>query len=221
MLSNTVYLGEAKPKGTPLSDLTEGILIKINEDGSPVEFYLAKHNYEPDLNGQGRELVVRKDCFDQQAWNSAGINTYANSTMDSWLNNAYKNKLAANTLSLIVPTKIRYTYGNASSAMGTLERAVFLLSAYELGYSKSSFNNEGTTLPNVTIYQIAKLNGSVVTHWTRTPSTYSTSFTKYAAYIETGGSASLDSCIDIHGSRPCFTLPATALVDPDLNLMES
>ena len=52
----------ATPKaGTPLSELTEGTIIKINENGSPVEFYLAKHSYEPTLNGEGRELVVRKD----------------------------------------------------------------------------------------------------------------------------------------------------------------
>src|SRR5699024_368444 len=33
--------------GTPLSQLAEGTLIKILENGSPVEFYLAKHSYEP------------------------------------------------------------------------------------------------------------------------------------------------------------------------------
>ena len=33
--------------GTPLGNLAEGTLIKILENGSPVEFCLAKHSYEP------------------------------------------------------------------------------------------------------------------------------------------------------------------------------
>lgn len=83
--------GSATPKaGTPLSQLSEGTIIKILENGSPVEFYLAKHNYEPGLNGEGRELVVRKDIYDQRQWNSSRVNTWASSTMRSWLNGAYK-----------------------------------------------------------------------------------------------------------------------------------
>ena len=39
--------------GTMLSDFEEGALVKLNENGSPVEFYVTKHDYEPDLNGAG------------------------------------------------------------------------------------------------------------------------------------------------------------------------
>ena len=60
--------------GTPLSQLAEGTLIKILENGSPVEFYLAKHSYEPILNGEGRELLVRKDIHSNQGWNGLGDN---------------------------------------------------------------------------------------------------------------------------------------------------
>lgn len=52
--------------GTAIGDLDEGAIIKLNESGAPVEFYVAKHDYEPDLNGAGRTLVVRKDVYDQR-----------------------------------------------------------------------------------------------------------------------------------------------------------
>ena len=48
------------PSGIPLSDYAEGDLIKLNEGGSPVDFYVAKHDYESSLNGAGRTLVDRK-----------------------------------------------------------------------------------------------------------------------------------------------------------------
>ena len=54
------------PSGIPLSDYEEGDIIKLNEGGSPVEFYVAKHDYESSLNGAGRTLVVRKDCYDNR-----------------------------------------------------------------------------------------------------------------------------------------------------------
>ena len=202
------------PSGIPLSDYAEGDIIKLNEGGSPVEFYVAKHDYEPDLNGAGRTLVVRKDCYDQRQWHTSNVNAYASSAIDSWLNSTYKNMLDADIRALIGSTKIRYTPGNGNTTMGTLDRAVFLLSAYELGKSESWFNKEGTTLPNATNYQIAKLNGSPVDQWTRSPSTNNT----YGAmFLTSDDSYSFRNCNNSYGSRPTFTLPSTLLFNPDTN----
>ena len=44
-----------------LSEISEGEIIKLKENGSLVDFYVAKHNYESGLNGEGRTLLVRKD----------------------------------------------------------------------------------------------------------------------------------------------------------------
>ncbi len=42
----------SKPVTTAsLSTFAEGSIVKINESGSPVEFYVAKHDYESALNG--------------------------------------------------------------------------------------------------------------------------------------------------------------------------
>lgn len=99
-----------------------------------------------------------------------------------------------------------------NTTMGTLDRAVFLLSAYELGKSESWFNKEGTTLPNATNYQIAKLNGSTVVQWTRSPST---SYTSYAIYLYTNGNVYHYYCTNTRGSRPAFTLPSNLYVSDD------
>ena len=195
-----------------LGQVSEGTIVKINENGSPVDFYVSKQNYESGLNGAGRTLVVRKDVYDQRQWHSSNVNAYASSAIDSWLNSTYKNMLDADIRSLIGTTKIRYTPGNGNTTMGTLDRAVFLLSAYELGKSERWFNKEGTTLPNATNYQIAKLNGSTVVQWTRSPYTVNTD---YAVDLNTSGSVSGSDCTDTNGSRPAFTLPSSLYVSDD------
>lgn len=36
-----------------LNNIAEGTVVKINENNTPVEFYVAKQDYEADLNGGG------------------------------------------------------------------------------------------------------------------------------------------------------------------------
>ena len=218
MLNNTLYFGQAGPKGTEISTLEVGTLVKINENGAPVEFYVAKHDYESSLNGSGRTLVVRKDCYDNRVWDSGNVNAYASSNLDSWFNSTYKNMLDADIRSLIGTTKIRYTPGNGNWTVGTLERAVFALSATELGQSASWFNVEGSALPIASTLQVAHLNGSTNTQWTRSPRM---SVTNLAAFLDSYGGALDNRCYTSHGSRSAFTLPSTALVDQDLNLIKT
>ena len=56
-----------------LGQVSEGTIVKINENGSPVDFYVSKQNYESGLNGAGRTLVVRKDVYDQRQWHSSNV----------------------------------------------------------------------------------------------------------------------------------------------------
>lgn len=202
------------PSGIPLSDYEEGAIIKLNEGGSPVEFYVAKHDYEPDLNGAGRTLVVRKDTYDDRVWDSGNVNAYASSDLDSWFNSTYKNMLDADIRSLIGTTKIRYTPGNGNNTVGTLERAVFALSATELGKSEVWFNVEGSALPIASTLQVAHLNGSTNTQWTRSPRTNDT---VSAVFLASNGVVRNNYCGDSYGSRPIFTLPSTLLFNPDTN----
>lgn len=197
--------------GTPvqLSELTEGDIVKINESGNPVDFYVTKHDYESGLNGSGRTLVVRKDCYDNRVWDSGDVNAYAGSDIDTWFNGTYKNMLDADIRSLIGTTKIRYTPGNGNWTVGTLERAVFALSATELGQSESWFNVEGSALPIANTLKVAHLNGSANTQWTRSPYTGNANLVIYLS--STGNDGSI-SCSVSYGSRPAFTLPGDAYV---------
>ena len=200
--------------GIPVNNLPNGTLINIPENGSPVLFYKAKSDYESDLNGTGRQLMVRKDCYDNRVWDNGNVNAYASSDLDSWFNSTYKNMLDADIRSLIGTTKIRYTPGNGNWTVGTLERAVFALSLTELGQSRPYANTEGSALPIANTLKVAYLNGSATSQWTRSPFTYDT---LSAWRLGSNGSAGVYSCYYSYGSRPCFTLPATAMVDPTPN----
>ena len=190
---------------TTLGNKSTGSIIKLKENGTLVDFYVAKHDYESSLNGTGRTLVVRKDVYDQRQWHSSNVNAYASSTIDSWLNSTYKNLLDADIRSLIGTTKIRYTPGNGNNTVGTLERAVFALSATELGQSASWFNVEGSALPIASTLQVAHLNGSTNTQWPRSPNK---SAPPYAVYLSSNGGVVSGYCSYSYGSRPTFTLPS-------------
>lgn len=200
-----------------LGSLSEGSIIKINENGSLIEFYVSKQNYEAELNGEGRTLIVRKDCYNVRAWNSSNVNTYSSSSIDSWLNGTYKALLNTNIQNSVGTTKFKYTLGNGDFTVTTLERAVFLLSATELGRTSSFTTTEGFVLDIANILQIAYKDGSATAQWTRSPSTYST---KWACYLSSIGEANHTNCTDIHGSRPAFTLPSTIKIDENGQVIE-
>lgn len=197
---------------TTLGNKSVGSIVKLKENGVLVDFYVAKHDYENGLNGSGRTLVVRKDCYDTRQWHTSNVNAYATSAIDTWLNSTYKNLLDADIRGVIGTTKIKYTPGNGNTTVGTLERAIFLLSVTELGRSASYANTEGTALSIASSLQIAYLNGSAVVQWTRSPRTGNT---YYACCLDTNGLVGSSSCYGTLGSRPAFTLPSTLSVSDD------
>lgn len=197
---------------TTLGNKSVGSIVKLKENGVLVDFYVAKHDYENGLNGSGRTLVVRKDCYDTRQWHTSNVNAYATSAIDTWLNSTYKNLLDADIRGVIGTTKIKYTPGNGNTTVGTLERAIFLLSVTELGKTASYANTEGTALSIASSLQIAYLNGSAVVQWTRSP--YANN-TDYAYCLYTSGSVNYYGCSGTLGSRPAFTLPSTLSVSDD------
>lgn len=197
---------------TTLGNKSVGSIVKLKENGVLVDFYVAKHDYENGLNGSGRTLVVRKDCYDTRQWHTSNVNAYATSAIDTWLNSTYKNLLDADIRGVIGTTKIKYTPGNGNTTVGTLERAIFLLSVTELGKTASYANTEGTALSIASSLQIAYLNGSAVVQWTRSPHTNNTN----GAYcLDTNGNVYSNYCSRTYGSRPAFTLPSTLSVSDD------
>ncbi len=197
---------------TKLGNKATGSIIKIKENGTLVDFYVAKHDYESGLNGTGRTLVVRKDCFDTRQWHTSNVNAYASSAIDAWLNGTYKAMLDADIRGVLGTTKFYYTPGNGTTSVTTLQRAVFLLSVTELGKTASYANTEGSALPIASTLQIAYKDGSAVVQWTRSPNTVST---YYAYCLNTNGNVYSSNCSGTYGSRPAFTLPSNLSVSDD------
>lgn len=181
-----------------LSTKNEGDIITLPEDSKSVEFYVAKKDYEPGLNGTGRVLLVRKDVWPTyMVWNSSGVNTYADSTIDTWLNGDYKSKFPQEIQTAMGTTKFYYTPMGGNTAVGQLERAVFILSLTELGKSSTYANVEGSALP-------AEFLSTGFGCSTRTPETLATSsfFIVNVGGSVTGNAAHLQTRFN-----PVFTLP--------------
>lgn len=204
----TISAGNGKTK---LSDLVEGSTIQIMENGKNVDFYVAKHDYESELNGTGRTLVVRKQCYDKRKWNDSRTNGYATSAIDTWLNNTYKNLLDSSIQKAISTTKFKYTIGNGNTSVATLERSAFLLSMKETGISSSSTNDEGTELPIANLISSSLTIGTDVYYWTRTPSINTNDNYRYV-YVRSSSTANKNTADSSLGSRPAFTLPAEVVI---------
>nr|DAE36789.1 MAG TPA: hypothetical protein [Caudoviricetes sp.] len=207
MIYNACCCGGGAARKTTLAELAEGSIIRLAEGDSLARFIVAKHDYESGLNGTGRTLVVRKDCYSEERWNSySNGNAYASGNIDNWLNYVYKDLLSTIPKPAIEPVKIRYTIGNKNNTVSTLQREIFLLSATELGVTDPYINTEGSALKIASSLRIAYKNGSLCIQWTRSP--YKRGDNS-VVYFGTNGNIGTDTCSAEHGSRPAFTLPST------------
>ena len=194
------------------SDETTEQIIMLPEQGVPVKFLLLKHNYE----NSGRSLVLRKDLYDERAWNSSNNNAYASSAIDTWLNNTYLMCLDESIRNQIIEVAFPYTIGYGNSTVSTLSRKVLLLSATEIGHSGSYVNVEGTALLyfNSDSKRIAYLNGTATYWWTRSP--YNGELGRVKAVAQNGVLHEPNASYP-DSSRPAFTLPADMLFNPEPN----
>ena len=198
-----------------LGQVAVGTIVKLNENGSPAQFIVGRQNYESGLNGNGRTLLIRIGSGYTMQWGPSSMSDplYAASTVDTWLNTTYKVMLDAPIQEAMATTKFYYTPSGGASR-STLERAVFLCSATEFGFSNTgfiTFNTEGSPLPEQVIEKIQYPPNS----WTRTPSA------QFSVIISTHGSAWMpvlgsEKPDDIHHHvDPAFTLPSTLYVEDD------
>lgn len=162
-----------------MSDMSDGSIVKVLEGGQYIDYIIAARNYESGLNGAGGTLFVRKEMLGVPAWNNTAVNAYSGSTIDTYINDNFKNALSSYVQSKIRRTKFYYTPGNGNKSLSTLSRDVFLLSAKELAYNDSyngqmwgkGCNGEGTLLPTaLKIFELCQsTNQQLYIAWTRTP----------------------------------------------------
>ncbi len=192
-----------------LGDVAEGEIVKINENGSLVDFYVAKHRYESAINEPTRTLVVRKDAKIEKEWDLSNRFEYANSTIDVWLNNTYKSMLDQSMQKAIGDTTFYYTPGVKNGAVKKLTRSIFLLSLEELGKTYSGVNADGTSLPISETLIPVYLNDAEDGQWTRsvlTPHSFS------PMRVDEDGVVYASSGNYREGIRPVFTLDASISV---------
>ena len=111
-----------------IKELNPGDTLKVYEDGVAAKFVVAKHNYEKDLNGKGKTLLMRTTLLkDAVQWgnNEKDVSWKNEPTLRNWLENTYAARLSEDTLKTIVPVTIRYDYGSSES--GTLEEQRFFV----------------------------------------------------------------------------------------------
>lgn len=221
--------------GTPLSQLAEGTLIKILENGAPVEYLIVNQGlpssmYDASCDGC---WVLRKDIAENRIWDSSN-NDYKNSDIHAYLNGSWTSRYSAGVLSQIKQVKIPYVNGTGSggsvaSGANGLSCKIFLLSGYELGWTTSDnsyFPRDGAKLSyfssgtssSANNKRIANYNGSATHWWLRSPHTFTTGG---VWYVNSDGNYINWNCDDSYGVRPALILPSTALVDQDLNLIET
>ncbi len=217
-MGKCIYLRKGKihtaPVGiTPLSQLVEGSIIKINESGSPVEFYVAKHDYESSLNGTGRTLVVRKDCHSRQVWDSNNLNRYIASDINTWLTKSYIELLDSDIQDAIGTTIIKQTTGNGVYTVDNYRFNIFLLSIAEHGLTNSNANAEGSSLPIANVLLESYADGAYAVPWSRTPAKNNPNS---AFYITTPVNSAY--CKNSYWARPAFTLPDVLKIDENGNV---
>ena len=194
-------------KNAQISDYAEGSTIKINENGSPVEFYVAKHDYESTLNGTGRTLVVRKTQMTTFRFNDSKDNDYANSSINTFLNGDYQQYFDDKTQALIGSTKFKYMVGNGDWTVKTLECTAFILSLFELGFTSTNTAVDGSALPIADVL----VNNITTDTWVRNPSGNTSTIKTF--YISSDKALDTAYPTAYNSIFPCFTLPENTKVD--------
>lgn len=223
--------------GILASDLAVGDIVKLTENGTPVEYIVVNQGipensglYDSSCNGT---LLLRKDIHSNREWNTTNVNKYESSSINTWLNGDYFNSLGTVEQATIKQVKIPYrknggSGGTDQSGTNGLSTKIFLLSGYEVGLTTSTTRNlpvdgakldyfESGTGPSAYSKRIANLSGSATAWWLRSPSTNNTG---RVWYIGVDGYDSYFNASDSHGIRPALILPSTAKFDKDTKILK-
>jgi hypothetical protein len=221
-----VTLG-SKPVGS-IVRLKRADYLSAEFDGSGVEFIVIHQGkpssvYDDSCNGTWlmQQEVYFKDC----QWHSSSSNSYADSTIHSFLNSEYLDKFDTDIKNSIKQVKIPYRKGSGSSTTVSsgsngLPAKIFLLSASETSFSLGSSmpNGEGSELAyfkgcadkNADSKRIAKDGIYAKRWWLRSP--YCSPSATSAIIVDTSGDWNFSTCTSSNRIRPAFILPPTLLV---------
>ena len=214
-----------------LSSKAVGSIVKLNVGGVAKNFIVV-HQGRPsslyDTSCDGTWLLM-EDCYESKRWHSSNVNDYANSEIRSYLNSTFLNLFDANIKSAIKQVKLPYRAGSGygttiTSGANGLSTKIFLLSGPEVNWTSSTHSyipNDGACLSyfsgcaTTDAKRIAKLNGSAVSWWLRSPYCGSNYGATNALRVGTNGSWDGRYCSNSYGIRPALVLPSSLLVSDD------
>ena len=178
--------------------------VYIKEDGKYVPFLVIDNGYE-----EGSTLLLREEILTETKRMNEYSSYYKDSEIDRYLNGSYYENLKE-IHSLIESTAVEIVKDEAigSTGEGTekINRNVFLLSAYELGFD---MEKEGRRLGYFSNpdNRICHLNGESVSWLLRTPNTWERSVVCCLTYDGALGSW---NAYDQGGIRPAFSVNSLA-----------
>lgn len=213
-----------------ISTLTVGSSVYVNENGTPAE-YLVVHQGLPDITLYDSSCdgvwLLRKDIYEQRAWNTSANNNYSESSIHEYLNGTYIGMFDSGIQTLIKQAKIPYGAGGGTttvkSGVNGVSAKVFLPSAVEVGlYSPSDYPIDGACLSYFNgasnSLRVARLNGTISYWWLRSPDVNNNGVW---TIIGTGATKYSYSAVAIYGVRPMLILPYTAKIDTNTNTIIS
>lgn len=232
MMGKVIMSGIVPPLVAPISgilasDLAVGTTVKLMENGVATEYLVVNHGkpsgsslYDDSCDGL---WLLRKDLYESREWHSSNNSTYSASTIHSYLNSTFLGLLDSDIQAVVKQVKIPYVNGTGSggsvaSGANGLSAKIFLLSGYEVGWTKSTnryFPIDGACLSYFSgtaatdSKRIGYLNGAATVWWLRSPSTYQN---RSAWSVVTSGSYRYDYCSLSYGIRPALVLPPNALL---------
>lgn len=215
--SNPVQITVTPVAGVALSSLAEGTIVKINENGSPVEFYILQHNYEPELNPGNRTLIARTESIGYFQFHSVSSATgdsedFVISDLFNELNTNYIARFTSTVIEQIGTTSWYYKYSIRLETIKSAQSSIFMLSGAE-HFGRVSVNGDyiedGEKIPNAKLIQKANNRPQ----WTRSAAGNRFVTAPTVVIVDSQNSSAhqdYDSVVNTNRVVPVFTLPANA-----------
>lgn len=204
-----------------------GSIVKLKESGVAVNYIVVHQGkpssiYDESCNGT---WLLRQDIAENRVWDDGDVNKLEYSDIHAYLI-TWITRYDEDIRNAIKQVKIPYrknggSGGSDQTGANGLSCKVFLLSGYEVGWTTSTnpyFPVDGAVLSyfqgtaSTDAKRIAKLNGTPVHWWLRSPRT---SRTDDVGGVNSNGGCGLWGASNSLGVRPALILPSTLLVSDD------
>lgn len=211
---------------TKLLELSVGSPVYLNVNSVRTKFLvvhqgLPSSDYDSSCDGT---WLLAANVYTKKAFNNTESNSYASSTIHTYLNNTFFGLLDLDVASVVKTVKIPYTNGTGNSgsvAIGSngLSTQIFLLSYTEAGASgQTKVNVEGSIL---SYFEGGYANDEATSEWwTRSPYTSSSNI---GVAVGTSGTAILPAIksSNLRGVRPAMILPSSLYVSNNRDIITS